>query len=308
MIWLAWQQHRKQALFTLVALAMVAALMIPTGLAMRDTFARLGLPACVRGDAGRSQTVLESCSAALDQFTDRHGALFPVGVLFLIVPALIGLFWGAPLVAREVEHGTHRLVWTQGVSRWRWSLVKFGFVGAVAVVAAAVYGIGMSWWAAPINVTASRFAFPLFDMQGLVPIAYTLFAVALGVFAGTVSQKVLPAMALTLAGFVALRLPITLLVTPHYLAALSRTVPDQVGAFNPNQGHWRLSRQFVDADGNPILPDAEGNMAFGPGTYVRELYQPAERFWLFQSIETGIYIGLAFLLLYLAVRRIRRIA
>ena len=115
-------------------------------------------------------------------------------------------------------------------------------------------------------------------------------------------------MAVTLAGFVGLRIAITILARPHYLPALSRTVPDQAGAFNPNQGYWRLSREFVDANGDPILPDAQGNMAFGPGTYVRELYHPADRFWLFQGIETGIYVGLALLLLYLAIRRIQRIA
>ena len=275
---------------------------------MRNTFEDLGLPGCVRGDGGRTETVLQACSAALNQFTSRHGALFLVGLLFLVVPLLVGLFWGAPVVAGEVEHGTHRLVWTQGVSRRHWSLVKFGFVGAVALVAAAVYGMGMSWWYAQISTTGSRFDSVVFDMQGLVPIGYTLFAVALGIFAGTIWPKVLPAMAAALAGFIGVRLALTVFARPHYLPALSRTVPDQVGAFNPNQGHWQLAREFVDADGHAILPDAQGNMAFGPGTFVRELYQPAERFWLFQGIETGIYVGLALLLLYLAVRRIQRIA
>ena len=50
------------------------------------------------------------------------------------------------------------------MSRWRWSLVKFGFAGAVALVAAAIYGMGMSWWAEPINATGSR---PFFG-DGLV--------------------------------------------------------------------------------------------------------------------------------------------
>jgi hypothetical protein len=309
-IWLTWQQHRKQGLFTLIALAALAALMIPTGLAMRNTFADLGLPACVRGDAGQAPTVLASCSAALNQFTTRHGALFWVGFLFLVLPLLVGLFWGAPIVAREVEHGTHRLVWTQGVSRLRWSLVKFGFVGSVVLLAAAVYGLGMSWWWGPVSTAGSRFATGLFDMQGLVPIGYTLFAVAAGIFAGTVSQRVVPAMGLTLAGFVGLRIAVTILARPDYLPALRRTVPDYgaYGGFNPEQDYWLLSREFVDANGDLVLPDAQGNMAFGPDIYLRELYHPAERFWLFQGIETGLYAGLALLLLYLAVRRIHRIA
>jgi hypothetical protein len=30
------------------------------------------------------------------------------------------MFWGAPLVAGELESGTFRLAWTQDVSRVRW--------------------------------------------------------------------------------------------------------------------------------------------------------------------------------------------
>jgi hypothetical protein len=46
----------------------------------------------------------------------------------------------------------------------------------------------------------------------------------------------------------------------------------------------------------------------GLGAYNWQLYQPGSRYWLFQSIETGIFAVLAVLLLYLAIRRIRRIA
>jgi ABC-type transport system involved in multi-copper enzyme maturation permease subunit len=311
MIWLAWRQHRKQALFTLVALAVLAALMIPTGLAMHTTFAELGMDDCARavGDTELPRAATEACSAAIGQFSNQYGTLAAVGSLFLFVPLLVGLFWGAPLVAREVEHGTHRLVWSQGVSRRRWALVKFGLVGAASLAASAVYGLGLSWWMAPVNLTGSRFGEINFDMQGLVPIGYTLFAVALGIFAGTIWHRVLPAMAAALAGFVAMRIVVTLVARPRYLPPLTRTVPDQVGAFNPNQGGLQLAREFRDADGNPIVPDAQGNMAFDPGnTFVWERYQPADRFWLFQGIETGIFVGLALLLLYLAIRRIRRIA
>jgi ABC-type transport system involved in multi-copper enzyme maturation permease subunit len=311
MIWLAWQQHRKQALFTVVALAVLAALMIPTGLAMRTTFDRLGMDDCARAVGGTELTpaAADECSAAIGQFSDQYGTLFALGALFLIVPLLVGLFWGAPLVARELEHGTHRLVWTQGVSRQHWALVKFALVGAATAAASTLYGLGLSWWAAPISLTGSRFGIVPFDMQGLVPIGYTLFAVALGIFAGTVWHKVLPAMAAALAGFVAVRITLTLLARPRYLPPLTRTVPDQVGAFNPNQGGWQLAREFRDADGNPIVPDASGNMPFDPGnTFVWERYQPADRFWLFQGIETTIFVALAAVLVYLAVRRIRRIA
>lgn len=329
MIWLTWRQHRRQALFTLVALAALAALMVPTGLAMRHAFADDGLADCLRQLGGR-QLVRpggETCDAAFNQFRNQFQALEAVGVLFLILPLLVGLFWGAPLVAREIEHDTHRLVWTQGISRQRWALVKFGLVGAAALVAAVVYGLGMSWWLTPLSQAGQgRFGFLLFDMQGVAPVGYTLFAVALGIFAGTVWHKVVPAMAGTLVGFIGIRIAMTTLARPRYLPARVLTYPLQGAGAQPNTnvGDWVLSRAVRDASGKVVAPNAEvacpagaagpgggpcgARLGLGPGDYNWVLYQPADRFWLFQGIETAIFVALAALLLYLAVRRIRRIA
>src|SRR5262249_38714069 len=125
MIWLTWRQHRKQLLFSVLGLAALAVFMYPTGRAMRSDFARLGLSACADQMHGPGNS---ACDTVMRQFTDRWAPFTLVGLLFLVLPLLVGLFWGAPVVAREVEHGTHRLVWTQGVSRRQWALVKFGFV------------------------------------------------------------------------------------------------------------------------------------------------------------------------------------
>jgi hypothetical protein len=331
MIWLTWRQHRMQALFTLIGLAVLAALMIPTGLAMRDTFANLGLPDCLR-ELGHTQFVQasysEACNTASNQFTNQYGRLALVGILFVFLPLLVGLFWGAPLVAREVEHGTHRLVWTQGISRRRWALVKFGLVGTATLTVAVVYGLGMSWWWTPLSQAGqqSRFNVFLFDMQGLVPIGYTLFAVALGIFAGTIWHKVLPAMAVTLVGFAGLRIALTILARPHYLPARTLTYPVQGVTQEPNRtlGDWVLSYGVRDASGNLVAanseiacpPNPQGagaagcgeGFGLGPGAHNWQLYQPASRYWLFQGIEAGIFAALAVLLLYLAVRRIRRVA
>jgi hypothetical protein len=180
MIWLAWRQHRKQAWFTAAALAALAALMVPTGLAMWGDFNDLKLSDCL-ARISTAQAETTSCSTALTTFRSSYQSMNLVGVLMLFLPLLVGLFWGAPLVAREVEHGTHRFVWTQGVSRRRWILVKFGLVGSATLAASAVYGLGMSWWLTPLSrVGQNRMDLVAFDMQGIVPIGYTLFAVALG--------------------------------------------------------------------------------------------------------------------------------
>ncbi|WP_319463771.1 transporter [Micromonospora sp. RTP1Z1] len=329
MIWLAWRQHRRQLLFTLIGFAVLAALMIPIGLSMRHTFADLGLSDCVRevARADVAPATAERCEAAFHRFTNRYGSLNLVAVLLLVLPMLVGLFWGAPLVAREVEHGTHRFVWTQSVGRTHWALVKFGLVVAVTAVAAVCYGLGMSWWVSPLTQAArqGRLGFIVFDLQGIAPIGYTLFAVALGIFAGTLGRRMLPAMTVTLVGFIGVRAGVALLARPHYQPARTLTSPvEGTGAMTRGRGDWILSSGVRNADGKMVAPDAQiacppdgrgrgggacgADLGLGPGAYNWQLYQPAGRFWLFQGIETGIFVALAALLLYLAVRRLRRIA
>ncbi|SCF14551.1 ABC-2 family transporter protein [Micromonospora viridifaciens] len=328
MIWLAWRQHRKQLLFTLIGFAALAALMIPIGLSMRHTFTDLGLPDCVRQLARTdvAPTTIDSCEAGFRRFTNRYGSLNLVAVLLLVLPILVGLFWGAPLVAREVEHGTHRFAWTQGVGRTHWALVKFGLVGAVTVTLAICYGLGMSWWVSPLTQAAheGRMGVIVFDLQGVVPIGYTLFAVALGIFAGTVWRRLLPAMAVTLVGFVGVRAALAMLARPHYQPALTLTFPVEGARPDMSRGDWVLSSGVRNADGTTVMADGQivcppgtrgpsgqacgAELGLKPGAYNWQLYQPGDRFWLFQSIETGVFIVLALLLLYLAIRRIRRIA
>ncbi|MFI6780220.1 ABC transporter permease [Micromonospora sp. NPDC050276] len=329
MIWLTWRQHRKQALYTLLGLAALAALLVPIGLSMRHTFADLGLADCARqlADTNVAPATREACDAGFRRFGNQYGSLNLVAVLLITLPALVGLFWGAPLVAREVEHGTHRFVWTQGVGRTRWALVKFGLVGGAVLVLAAIYGLGMSWWVDPLTQAADegRLGMIVFDLQGIVPIGYTLFAVALGVFAGTVWKRMLPAMGITLAGFIGVRAAVEILARPHYQAARTKTFPIEAeGPPKIDRGDWVLTQGVRNPDGTMIAEDTQiqcppggkgptgrvcgAELGLEPGAYNWQLYQPADRFWLFQGIETGIFVALALLLLYLAVRRIRRIA
>lgn len=325
MIWLTWRQHRKQALAALIGLAVLAAALIPTGLAMRHTVTDLGLPACVRAMSADlvSRAQAATCNAAAERFDNSYGSLVDIVVLFLFLPLLAGLFWGAPLVAREIEHGTHRMVWTQGVSRRRWTMAKFGLVGGAVLVLAAIYGLALTWWLVPLSQAGyGRFDSLRFDMQGLVPIGYALFAVALGIFAGTVWRRILPTMAATLVGFVGLRVAVGFLARPHFMSPHTFTFAVRATDVSPPRdgagGNWILTEQVRNANGDVLVPNdvlgcppdlphcGPGNI--GAGAYNWIQYQPADRFWPFQAIETGIFVALAALLVYLAVRRIRKVA
>ena len=345
MSWLLWRQHRQQALFALLGLAALAAFLVPTGLQMHTAFQRAGLDDCLPAAArvefvqvgenpDQASDQARRCQDLAERFASRFGNRGTVGILLWFLPLFAGLFWGAPLVAREVEHGTHRLVWTQGISRRRWALAKFGLVGAGVILVAACYALMVTWWRAPLDqTTGQRFPWPLFDLEGPVLVGYTLFALALGVFAGTLTRKTQTAMAITLAGFLAIRLPVGLLARPRFLAPLERTFP-VAGTTAPNQlsGDWILGAGVYDAQGtlrtggssgaafgdsaqavcgtppdappDPLLEQCLAN--YGPGAYNQEVFQPADRFWLFQTIETALFVALAVLLLLAAIHWVRR--
>ena len=61
------------------------------------------------------------------------------------------MFWGAPLIARELEAGTHRLAWNQSVTRTRWLAIKLAIVGAATAAVA-----GLLSWAVTILGAADR--------------------------------------------------------------------------------------------------------------------------------------------------------
>ena len=236
----------------------VALFLVPTGRQMRAAFDDLGLGACLRG--GRPELVApdDGCGALSERFSGRFQGLALASLLLLFLPVLAGLFWGAPLVAREVEHGTHRLVWTQGVTRLRWATVKLGLVGGGVVLVAAAYALLVGWWIAPLNdATGYRFTWLFFDQQGPVLVGYALFAFALGVLAGTLTGKVLPAMAVTLGGFLATRVAVALLLRPRFLPPRRRAYPIVSGSpAEPNQlaGDWVISRGVYSAQGVKLTP------------------------------------------------------
>ena len=152
MTWLVWRQHRQQVLAAAIAMLAVVLFLVPTGRQMHAAFDDLGLRRCLPG-AGPAKLVAPDggCASLSEQFSGRFQGLATTSLLLLFLPVLVGMFWGAPLVAREVEHGTHRLVWTQGVTRLRWATVKLALVGGGVVLAAAAYAALVGWWVASLR-------------------------------------------------------------------------------------------------------------------------------------------------------------
>jgi hypothetical protein len=215
----------------------------------------------------------------------------------------------------------------QSITRKHWLMVKIGWMLLAAAIWGGVISALVTWWSSPNNAEQlNQFNPGRFDIMDLVPVAYSLFAMALGIAAGALMRRVLPAMAVTLAGFIGVRVAVALWLRPHYMTAVTVFYKATSG-FTPPGAYWQIAQGVVGPNGQAIaqpnnMPYIDGvpvtalpgscaavaNSA-GPvnptGSCVQALsrfrafltYQPADRFWTFQGIETGIFLALAFALI-----------
>ncbi|MFR9779532.1 ABC transporter permease [Micromonospora sp. MS34] len=262
MIRLALRQFRISAWTAVVGLLAVAAVVLAT----RPHFADAA--AAAQRACGSDPHCPALTTFALDNTATRTA----FGLVVIVAPALIGAFWGAPLIAREFEAGTHRLVWAQSISRTRWLAVKLTVAGTATAVATALLSALVTWWAAPLDHAAAA-VYGTFDQRNIAPTGYALFAFAFGMTAGLVTRRTLPAMALTLAGLLTVRILVTEWIRP--LAVAPRVVsmpldPDTTGygsggnillgvgpsTLQPSTpdipNAWIQSVRIVDAAGEPL--------------------------------------------------------
>jgi ABC-type transport system involved in multi-copper enzyme maturation permease subunit len=255
MICLTIRQFRLQAYIAISALVVFAVIVFLTGRHLMQVYDSTVLHCGAAGD----------CSVATQNLVGTYRFLQAwFDALVLVVPAILGIFWGTPLVARELENGTYRLAWTQGVTRRRWLAVKIAITGTASVAVAGVVSALVTWWFTPLDrVNMTRFV--AFDWRDVVPLGYAAFAFALGVTLGMVIRKTVPAMAATLAVFVAVRMSIVEWVRPNILTPLKSTVPfvlplssgpvtTSAGALPAND--WVLSNLTINGAGKVIGSDA----------------------------------------------------
>jgi hypothetical protein len=223
------------------------------------------------------------------------------------------------LVARELETGTHRLAWTQSVTRSRWIAVKLGLVGLASVAVTGLFSLMVTWWSSPFDrVNVNQFT-SAFDQRNIVPIGYAAFALALGVTAGVLIRRTLPAMVTTLVAFTVTRIVVTFWVRPHLMTPVRTTTVLHMstgmgfnqtsnGPLSVTGGHpgaWVISDSIVDKAGHSVagsfldqgacLQDRGAPACIGS---LREVLvsQPASRYWAFQRYEMAIFLSLALVL------------
>ena len=311
MNFLVWRLHRHQVYWAVAVLAAIAVLLVITGTTMADDY-RAFFASCA---------VTQSCSDAGSVLFRGDGAIIDLVNATLVVPLLFGLFWAAPLVAKEYEEGTQNLVWTQGVTRRHWLSTNVMWVFVAAAVWAGTLTILVSWWRSPENALSGRFN--AFDIQGIVPVAYAVFAVALGLAVGSMFRRVLPAVATTLGAFFALRILTAVYFRPHFMPAVTRMLPFGLSDSGAPSGAWILSSGLVGPHGHYFgdgisLDQVPAVCRVGPfggkgvtprclaahGFHQWITFQPAGRFWAFQGIEASIFILVAAALVAFAYRMV----
>jgi len=233
MIRFVWRQFRVQSVAALGTLFLVAVVALATGPHLAHLYDTNVATCVAHGD----------CLSATSAFLHNDSTIRTwLGLLIIVFPGIIGVFWGAPLVAKELEAGTHRLVWTQSVTRTRWLATKLGVIGLASIIVAGLLSLIVTWLASPLD-RASANIFGTFDERNIVPIGYAAFAFVLGVTASVIVRRTVPAMASTLVAFVAVRLSFDRLVRPHLVSRVLHELaltPASVGFGSANGGPFTL--------------------------------------------------------------------
>jgi ABC-type transport system involved in multi-copper enzyme maturation permease subunit len=272
MIWLTWRQFRMPALVIFAVVGALGIVMAVTGPHLLDLY-----------NADKLGFLDQIGVDGINKFLYAAGQ-----ALVYAAPPIIGAFWGAPLIARELEAGTHRLVWSQSITRHRWLATKLGLTGLAAVAVTGLLSLAVSWWSSPIDravangIQSGLFNLPrivpaIFGARGVVPIGYTAFAFVLGVAVGLVVRRSVVAIAVTLAAVAAVQIVMPFTLRPHLVAPVQTDItitatnlrgfmldgPDpatahvgRIDVMAGEPGDWKLSDSTVNAAGQlvKVLP------------------------------------------------------
>jgi hypothetical protein len=319
--WVTWRQHRTALTGVAALLGGLAVIMWIAGLQVHHAYA--AAVACRPANSA-------GCADMFDNFQVMDGFLSN-GFLLQAVPALIGAFIGAPLLAREMETGTFRYAWTQGVGRLRWALAKLVLLAIAVTVITGLFSLLSTWYYQPYfaagnPIPQSPLTAGLFDLRGVAFAAWTLAAFAIGSLAGMLIRRVVPAIAATLVVYAGLVFAVGGLLREHYLTPLLTSGLNVPATAWITSQWWTVTKSGQFAWSGRPLGSIVDNITCAnsgpPNSKPTELsllqcvvqhgytqwtsYQPASRFWPFQWIEGGWLLVLSLLLIAVTVWLVRR--
>jgi hypothetical protein len=302
MTWLAWRLQRTETLVAVGILALLAALLVPTGITMANSYHNNGLASCLAPNPGYD------CIQKIGAFQSRFQALNFVANWFTLVPGVLGVLLAAPFVL-ELEQGTYRLAWTQSITRRRWLAVKLGLLVVAGVLASLGLIALITWWRTPLTDLGGRLDTGTYDTTGSVAVGYTLFALGLGVALGALWRRTAASLTVAFVGYFAVRILDDYwlrnqLATP--LKATWRGV--QLPRYLDNAN---ILSQTITVNGRVVQSVSSSGGVIGghaqlaaPGSGTNAvshgIYQPASFFWTLQLRETALFTAIAVLLILFA--------
>ena len=315
MAWVTWRQHR-------IALAGVAALL--GALAVYLWLTGLQVHHAYAAAAACRPALSTACQPLLSGGNGTDATAHEIAALLQAVPVLIGAFAGAPVLARELETGTFRYAWTQGMGRWRWTVAKLVLLAVTVAAAAGAFGVLFSWYFSPIVASGEETPYlaTVFDLYGVALAAWTLTAFAIGALAGMLIRRVVPAIGAALAAWSVLAITTAAVLRPHYMTPVVTSNPSgQDSAWIISQWYTHGGKtvgqsvisQVLEKDPLHHVGAHSAIYAIDPPRYLAQhgylswiSYQPASRFWTFQLIEGAWLLALSALLIAAAIWLVRR--
>ncbi|SRR5579883_1752491 len=301
MIWFTWRQHRMEAISAGVLLLLIVCVVVITGLSIRNLYDQSGAAKCVLPTVQCFQSLANFNSQAMTKAFGSSTFYNLFSILLLALPPLVGVFLGAPAGAQELEQGTYRLVWTQGVSWYRWLITKISLLSIATLCAFTFLFVLLSWWSQPLSNVLTTI-WPFYDVRGIVLPAYALFSFVLGFAVGILLRRTVPAMAIALVVFIVVRILIEVFWRPYFLPPLHFDYSISSPSAQIPAQSWIIAQETIDRHSN-VVPDSATAVCNSTvsasdlaacfdryGFRFRTVYQPENRFWLFQGFETGIYL------------------
>lgn len=336
--WVTWRQHRTTLIWLGGLLLALGAGMLVAGIELHRIYA-----AEIRHDCFGSAAWSTACRPLQTPFTIGWAqGYWPHLVLVMqAVPVIVGVFLGAPLLAREYTAGTARFTWTQAIGRTRWAAATLGLLGAAVAAAGGLLGLIAQWSVQPITVQTiretDRWEPGFFDNTALTAATAALLAFAVGVLAGALIRRVVAAMAVTAAATITVadlafsRLHYWLVAqgaplvrdlafgaAPNVgdLSGSTLTIHETAGPGVPGPaGSWLDQGWYTGANGQRLSDSAmdrlSNRLPADPALLNRlhdafwVAYQPGYRYWVFQVITGGGTLLAALLLGAAAIALIR---
>ena len=337
MTWITWRQHRMALTGAAILLGAFAVVLGVSGLRMQSAHDDLTRAHCSFAHVNVSSRCGLLWGSYYHAGYPLTGNIDVLAVALAIIPIIVGVFIGAPMLAREFETGTAKFAWTQAVGRGRWVAAKVGLLGAALAAAGAAFGALAGWWLllADGTIGNSRWQGQQFGLTTVTFTGWIVVMFAAGVFAGALIRRTVPAMAATaVTGAVLLWFSVEkftgMLTSVSPLHTYTSLVPATLAGADTGaliggnaaaapHGGWVLNAWFTGPRGQ-IVPVYANSLNplwnLKPAAQVSWLashhltpwvsYQSAGRFWTFQAVEGGAAVLIALLLAAATVWLVRR--